>query len=723
MKYKFLLLIVLIANLFGQGNIEGKITRTDSGVPLLGVNILVQGTFTGTVTNSEGQYNIGSLKPGEYTLVISMIGFKKHTEKNIIVENGTVELDIQLNEDVLSVPHVVVTASRNVQDVMELPVSMSVIGPRKIQDHAAVNIVEVMKFEPGISTVRGQLNIRGTSGFTFGAGDRTLLMIDGVPLLGSGAGNITWTMVPVSEVEQVEIIRSGGSALYGSSALGGVVNILTKNAPLKAETRFRLKSGIYSEPKYKQWQWRSQPGLFNYLDVTHSRPIGKHSTWIRFHKAKSDGYKRHGWTDSNNITGKIKFNFSERYNASFFANYYFDKSALASQWKNADNPFEAPTGEEKDYIEGEKLNLNGFFNIILSQNTVAKFKGSLYKVDWKNHSVSNNDFVDEQKFYSEVQIATTLGQSTQLTTGIVAQKSEIKARIYGDHSSLSMSAYIQAQQRFGKSITLNTGARMETYSVDNKKLDESLAPQVALNFRLFDWLSLRGSVSKGFRVPTVAEMYTKTQLNIFQVMPNPDLKSESSWSREIGLTAQLPGNQWASDLKFDLATFSSTFKRLIEVSLNETGIVQFHNLTDAIISGVELGLSGAMLNRSILFSTAYTQLNPREIDNNRKTLDTLAYRFRHTLVSSLGTRFFGLTAMVENRYMSRMEKVVLFQENPISGEDKRVPIHIWNASLGYEYRDWNFLFRIENMFQYYYTELERNMGDERHFSLMLSKKI
>ena len=305
----------------------------------------------------------------------------------------------------------------------------------------------------------------------------------------------------------------------------------------------------------------------------------------------------------------------------------------------------------------------------------------------------------------------------------MAQKSEIKAKIYGDHSSLSMSAYIQAQQRFGKSITLNTGARMETYSVDNKKLDESLAPQVALNFRLFDWLSLRGSVSKGFRVPTVAEMYTKTQLNIFQVMPNPDLKSESSWSREIGLTAQLPGNQWASDLKFDLATFSSTFKRLIEVSLNETGIVQFHNLTDAIISGVELGLSGAMLNRSILFSTAYTQLNPREIDNNRKTLDTLAYRFRHTLVSSLGTRFFGLTAMVENRYMSRMEKVVLFQENPISGEDKRVPIHIWNASLGYEYRDWNFLFRIENMFQYYYTELERNMGDERHFSLMLSKKI
>ena len=127
--------------------------------------------------------------------------------------------------------------------------------------------------------------------------------------------------------------------------------------------------------------------------------------------------------------------------------------------------------------------------------------------------------------------------------------------------------------------------------------------------------------------------------------------------------------------------------------------------------------------RPLLFSTAYTQLNPEEVDKDGNTIDTLAYRFRHTLVTTIGTRLMGVTATLENRYMSRIEKVKLFQENAISGEDKRVPIHIWNASLGYDYRGWDFLFRVENMFQYYYTELERNMGDERNFSLTVSKKI
>ncbi len=720
---KVILISFLLSILSAQGSITGSVHRADNDEPLLGVNVLVQNTFMGTTTDIDGQFTIDQLNPGEYTLVISMIGFKKYVERGIIVSDEISDIDIQLAQDVLSAPHVVVTASRQVQDVMELPVSMSVIGPRKIHDRAAVNLVEVLKFEPGISSIRGQLNIRGTSGYTLGVGDRSLLLIDGVPVLGSGAGNITWTMVPISEIDHVEIIRSGGSALYGSSALGGVVNILTKNAPTKAETRFRLKSGMYSEPKYKQWQWRSQPGLFNYLDLTHSRPIGKHSAWVRFHKAKSDGYKRQGWTDANNITGKVKFNFGERYNASLFANYYSDKTALASQWKNAANPFSAPSGEEDDYTEGTKLHLNGFFNMILSDKTVIKLKGSMYDVWWQNHSATNDNGIDEQKGYGEILISTTLGQSTQITAGVVGQTAKIRAGVYGDHSSLSMAAYIQAQQRIGKKLTLNTGARMETYFVDDEKLDESLAPQIALNFRMFDWLSFRSSVSSGFRVPAIAEMYTRTQLNIFKVEPNPDLIAERSQAGEVGMTVKLPGNKWISDMTMDVVAFKSTFDQLIVANPDDKGIIHFENLTDARITGLEVGASGALFNQTLLFSIAYTNLDPEEIDKDGNTIDTLAYRFRHTLVTTIGTRLMGVTATLENRYMSRIERVKLFQENAISGEDKRVPIHIWNASLGYDYRGWDFLFRVENMFQYYYTELERNMGEERHLSLTVSKKI
>ena len=721
MKIKLLLIYLLLSILSAQSSITGSVTRSDNGEPLLGVNVLVQNTFMGTTTGIDGQFTIDQLNPGEYTLVISMIRFKKYIERGIIVSDEISHIDIQLAQDVLSAPHVVVTASRQAQDVMELPVSMSVIGPRQIRDRAVVNLTEAMKYEPGVSTVRGQLKIRGATGYTLGTGDRTLLMIDGVPLLGSGAGNITWTMIPVSEVDHVEIIRSGGSALYGSSALGGVVNILTKNAPAKPETRVRLKSGVYSEPKYRQWEWRSQPGLYNYLDLTHSRPIGNHSAWIRFHKAKSDGYKRQGWLDANNITGKVKFNFGERYNASLFANYYADKTALASQWKNSANPFSSPSGEEDDYTEGTKLHLNGFFNMILSDKTVIKLKGSMYDVWWQSHSATNDNGIDEQKGYGEILISTTLGQSTQITAGVVGQTAKIRARVYGDHSSLSMAAYIQAQQRIGKKLTLNTGARMETYFVDDEKLDESLAPQIALNFRMFDWLSFRSSVSSGFRVPAIAEMYTRTQLNIFKVEPNPDLIAERSQAGEVGMIVKLPGNKWISDMTMDVVAFKSTFDQLIVANPDDKGIIHFENLTDARITGLEVGASGALFNQMLLFSIAYTNLDPEEIDKQGNAIDTLAYRFRNTLVTTIGTRVWGVTASIDYRYMSRIERVKLFQENPFTGQDKRVPIHIWNAGLGSHIRGCDLQFRVENMFQYYYTELERNMGDERHFSLTVGK--
>ncbi|PJA54118.1 MAG: TonB-dependent receptor, partial [Candidatus Marinimicrobia bacterium CG_4_9_14_3_um_filter_48_9] len=102
--------------------------------------------------------------------------------------------------------------------------------------------------------MNGQLNIRGASGYTLGTGSRSLVLLDGIPMLGSAAGNVTWEIVPTSEIEQVEIVKAGGSALYGSSAMGGVLNIITRSGTYRPETRVRLKSGVYSNPGYDQWQ-------------------------------------------------------------------------------------------------------------------------------------------------------------------------------------------------------------------------------------------------------------------------------------------------------------------------------------------------------------------------------------------------------------------------------------------------------------------------------------
>lgn len=714
---------LLVAFLLGQetGGITGLVVAEESGEPLAEVNVMVKNSFIGTASDVQGQFTLPELVPGTYSLVVSRIGYRQQIIENLSVEAGAVRhLEVRLEQDVLYSPQVIVTASRREQDIMESPLSVAVIGPRQIRERAAVSLVEVLPYEAGVNTVKGQLNIRGATGYTLGAGNRSLLLLDGVPLLGSAAGNITWSVVPTSEIEQVEIIKSGGSALYGSSAMGGVVNVITRNAAATPETRLRVKLGAYSDPKYAQWRWREGPGWFYTTELTHSRPLGSNSTWIRFQRHSSDGYTQLNWTDSYNLTGKIKYNWGTRYNAALYGNFFTDESGLASQWKSAAHPLEAPLGDEQDYGRGSKLNLNGFFNLIHSPAVVMKVRGSLYKVKWRNYGRTNRDYSDENRIWSEYQVSTTWSPALNTIAGAVYQRASIDAQIFGIHTSHSRAAYLLGQGRLGQRLTVSAGGRWEDYRVDGKTLDQTLAPQLALNWKGGEGLSLRSSVTRGFRVPTVAELYSRAQLNIFQVEPNPGLQAETSLSYEAGATVILPGKGGLFNLKLDGALFQARYENLIEPLPDEVGVIHFENITRARITGAELGLVAGLFSNRSLISLAYTWLDPVELAPDGTVTDTLSYRFRHTLVTTASAYLGGYSGHLEYRYSSRLESVELFEEDPITQRDHRVPIHLWNLSLGYGAENWELLLRVENLFQYYYVELERNLGTERNLALNFS---
>lgn len=720
----FIILTFAITILVGQGTfqINGRVTDQETGDPLVGVNVLLKGTFIGAATNGNGEFIITNLNPKIYTLVFSMIGYTKMTF-SISVDKNYPHLDIKLQQDVLSSPQVIVTASRKAQDIMESQLSVAVIGMRNIREKSAVSLAKVLPYEAGINTVKGQLNIRGASGYTMGAGERSLILLDGVPLLGSAAGNISWSVIPTSEIEQIEIIKSGGSALYGSSALGGVLNIITRNAPAKPETKIRIKTGKYSQPKYEQWQWRDKPGTYHTTEVTHAQPFGNHSGWLRLQRSKDGGATQLGWDESWNITGKWKWNYKSQYTASLYGNYYTDKSGLVNQWKSPADPFEAPVGDAKDYGVGSKLNINGFFNYIYSPNMVVKVKSALYDVHWKNHGRTNQNYSNEQKWFGETQINTNLFHSLNITAGSVLQHGSIDAEIFGNHTSLSAALYFLAQQRVLPQLTLSAGGRFESYHVDDDLLDQTFAPQVALNWRPQEWLAFRTSVSRGFRVPTIAEMFSKARMGIFEVDRNPDLEPEYSLSRELGVTVMIPGGKWISHIGIDGAIFHTDFENLIEPCANDTGAIQFQNVTNARIAGAEIGIKSGLLNNHLMVTSAYTWLDPVEVNEIGDVTDTLSYRFRHTWVNSATAYFFGFSAGLEYRYSSRIDNVELFEENPETGSDMRVPIHVWNAGFGYQRKGWELLFRVENILQYYYTELERNMGSERTFSVDFVKNF
>ncbi len=719
----FLPIFVLIVQVaVGQERIQlvGQVTDQETNEPLIGVNVLVKNTFIGAATDSKGEFMISELSVQDYILVFSMIGYKTATVRISPLKNSQF-MNVALEQDVLSSPQVIVTASRKAQDIMDAPLSVSVISPRSIRAKSATSLTEVLPYEAGVNTVNGQLNIRGASGYTMGAGERSLILLDGVPLLGSAAGNISWTVVPTSEIEQVEIIKSGGSALYGSSALGGVLNIITRNAPSKPETKLRTKLGRYSQPKYDQWEWRDSPGQYQLFEVTHARPFGNHSGWVRLQRIADDGFTELGWEDSWNITGKWKWNYLSQYTASLYGNYYTDTSGLINQWKSPADPFEAPEGDGEDYGVGSKLNINGFFNYVSSPNLSVKLKGSLYDVHWKNHGRTNQNYSNEQKIFSEIQLNSNLLSSLNVTTGLTAQHGLIDAEIFGNHTSMSAAFYLLVQQRVFSKWTVSAGGRFESYRVDEKLLDETFAPQIAVNYRPMDWMAIRSSFSRGFRVPTIAELFTESQMGVFVVKPNPNLIPEYSMSGELGGTIMMPLGRWAPHFIIDGAIFFNEYSNLIEPKPDDNGVIHFENVTNATISGTEIGVKLGVFDNLLEFGGAYTYLDPVEINASGSVIDTLSYRFRHTWVQSIIVNAFGFSTGIEYRYSSRMDKVQLFDENEITGSDKRVPVHVWNAQCGYQYLGWEVQLRVENIFQYYYTELERNMGSERFISLDIRK--
>ncbi len=714
--YIILFSSLVFGNFLSAQSLAGRVTDASTGEPLAGTNIIIKHTFTGTSTDQEGRFQLDRV-PETGTLVISMMGYKKQ-EISLPLPADKI-LSIALERDVLEAPQVVVTASRRAQDVLESPVSISVITPLEIREQGAVSLEEILPYESGVNIIKDQLNIRGASGYTLGAGSRSLLLLDGVPLLGSAAGNITWAVVPTSEVAQVEIVKSGGSALYGSSAMGGVVNIITRNAPQKREYRFRTKTGLYSHPKYEQWEWRDSPGWITVNEFTASRPMGAHSVWVRLQQRWTDGYTQLGWEQALNLTGKVKFNFGSSKTASIFVNVLADRGGLESQWKSPADPFEAPSGSEHDQIKGTKVNLNGFFNWVVSPRVAVKYIGSVYQVDWSDQG-SNQDYSHERKQYLEGQMSLAATPKLNLIFGATVQPTQIRARLFGNHAGLTLAAYSLAQQKISDPITLTLGARYEHFSVDNRLGDQRLAPQVALNAIVRPGLAFRTSLSSGFRIPTLAERYTRSQLSVFKVEPNPDLNPETSVTGEIGGTWTVPFNGWFSGFNLDGALYQYRFENLIEPTPDAYGIIHFENVTRARITGAEFSAGLAFWDHALRLSLAYTWLDPVEVDNKGEVIDTLSYRHRHHLVPTLRLQRGAWFWTVDGRWASAIENTELFQEDSKTGRDPRVPVRVWNTSLGWETSHVTILFRVENIFQYYYVELERNMGEERNATLTLN---
>ena len=212
-----------------DANLVGHVLDAATGEHLPFVTIQLQGTSIGAVSGASGHFLLTNLPVGETTITFSMVGYQT-VEASLLLEEGkTCEINIAMEEESLLIDQVVVTANKYETKKREATTIVNVISPLLIESTASNTMSDVLDFQTGVRVEMScqncgvpQLRINGLEG------QYTQLMMDSRPIFSSLASVYGLEQIPAGMVDRVEVVRGGGSALYGSNAIGGVVNIITK---------------------------------------------------------------------------------------------------------------------------------------------------------------------------------------------------------------------------------------------------------------------------------------------------------------------------------------------------------------------------------------------------------------------------------------------------------------------------------------------------------------
>jgi len=724
------------------------VVDAEEGVGLPGATIVVLGTEFGGHTDRDGRFELRDLPPGWYDLLVSFIGYRPQTLRD--VEVGTApELEIVLKPAAVELPALVVSAIRRTQSFAEAPVSMSVASSRELTAHNAFSLAGPVSEVSGVSKVGSQVSVRGSSGYSRGTGSRVLLLLDGFPALSADLGDIKWDIIPVDQVERVEVIKGAGSALYGTGALGGVINVITRDPEDRPQTRYRLVSGVYSQPAYDAWRWTDDPMYLAGVDLSHSRAVGRTGLVLSGGHQRTTGYHENGDARRYHAFAKAVHRFSRATTWRTTASWAIDDHGVFVQWKDRAQPLKVPGGDRTASTVSWKLSLNSAFYHLRSRAFGYRLKTSYYRTGFENTRQAGGLTSDGHKFGGEVQVDYAGWEPVDLTVGSAGIYDRVQSpgEFWGERSILNLALYGQGVYQPFPRAEVAAGLRYDWYrrsreeeggafsgrcppfAAEGRRGERQLSPQIGLSYRPWPGTALRVSAGRGFRAPSVSEIFTQAEVSGLLACPNPALEAERSWSYEIGL------KQWVGGfMAVDLALFWNAYEGLIEgrpdlSAGGTTPIARFRNLSRARVRGMEVEQRLA-LPLGLRWRTAYTFLDGTEFLAEDEVLPPycqqglgpgeeapLPFRARHVLNTGLTAARRDTQVGVTFQYMSRFERVSgLFPE---CARD-HLPVFLVDTFLSHRRGGVQFNLRIDNLLQYHYILTEREIRPLRKISLAVS---
>jgi len=707
------LLLILASQLIATSKIKGRVTDILTQTPLPSANVQILGTLFGASTNRDGYFEISNVKPGTVSIRVSMIGYRNITRHNIKVNNNeSVHINFQLKETAIQFDPIVISAGKIKQRLDQASVSLSVITAREIQRRNPTDLIESLESAPGIHFVGNQINIRGSTGYTFGAGNKVLLLLDGVPVYASDTGEFNWDMLPPLDIEQIEILKGAGSTLWGASALGGVVNVITKAPSPEGKIQFSFNAGKYDWPYYNEWNWTNQDRL-HYIrsDVSFSKQFQSLGMRISAGRFVSTGYTQLGDFEKYNLTGKFDYRFHNDMKLSGYAGYSFINRGFFVQWKGQNDPYEVDEANLNNYAKTNQLNLYGKLAIPISPAFGINFRASLVRTLMGNQFGDGSDFNPAFGQGFEVQADWIPRSSHTITCGIQYQHDAGSTKYFGDHQGFFIGPYVQDEWKMRDNLRLTAGFRYDRYQLIGSLKEDMFSPRFGVNWQPWTGTNLRASAGSGFRAATIIERFLELSIMNFNIKANPNLRAESARAYDFGLRQYFTEN-W----NIDVSLFDNEYTDLIEAHLDLIrGQIQFRNIERARIQGLEastnLNFALKLFGRKLItgLQASLTVMDHKDLKWN----EPLTYR-PNTLATIKSSLRFGDTQLQVNyRYASKIEEVKIYPIND------RVPMKFVDIRFSYEWRNLIYQCAIQNLFNYNYAPMESNLMPMRSFVVAL----
>jgi len=445
-------LCVFMSAIYVQAQETGKISGliTDHrGEPIAGATITLERTATGTVTDEEGQFTLSQIPVGKYTMEIKAIGYQSIRKNLELTATKSLHVEETLHTDNLSMSEVVVSATRYGVSRKEAPVIVNVISPKIFNATQSVAMSETLNFQPGVRVETNcqncgfsQVRLNGLEG------GYSQILINSRAVFSALNSVYGLDQIPTSMVDRIEVVRSGGSALYGSNAIAGTINVITK------------------EPVENLWQIGTTMSLIDgqswdkTLDFNSSIVDEDLMSGVTFYgmnrvrqayDANGDGFTE--MTKLNNTT----FGAKAFYRPSEFNNITMDVSTI--------NEFRRG---------GDRLDLVPHFTDITEQLDHKTFMGGL------TYDHYSRDYSQKYSLYGSAQGTKRASYYGGLAGNRTAQDSLLASNAYGDTDDIAMVAGVQYTKNFANDVITagyefqynNTLDQIEGY---NRRIDQTTA--------------------------------------------------------------------------------------------------------------------------------------------------------------------------------------------------------------------------------------------------------